>query len=106
MARTMTNRLNPTWVFGDDVVAPINQFDEFTLQLASGDRMLLYSDGVPEAMDANLEQLTNKTMLRELDASRNASVSEQVQHIRSVVDQWCKPKGPLDDVSMLSIEIL
>jgi len=86
------------WV--DDV-----EFDEFTLQLESGDRLFLYSDGVPEAMDSDLEQLTNERMLLELDASRDQSLSDQVVHIRSVVDQWCKPKGPLDDVSILSIEI-
>ena len=86
------------WV--DDV-----EFDEFTLQLESGDRLLLYSDGVPEAMDSDLEQLTNERMLQELDASRDQSLSDQVAHIRAVVDQWCKPKGPLDDVSILSIEI-
>jgi len=86
------------WV--DDV-----EFDEFTLQLESGDRLFLYSDGVPEAMDSDLEQLTNERMLQELDASRDQSLSDQVAHIRAVVDQWCKPKGPLDDVSILSIEI-
>lgn len=81
------------------------EFDEFTLQLESGDRLFLYSDGVPEAMDSDLEQLTNERMLQELDASRDQSLSDQVAHMRSVVDQWCKPKGPLDDVSILSIEI-
>ncbi|MEI8213964.1 MAG: fused response regulator/phosphatase [Planctomycetota bacterium] len=82
------------------------EFEEFTLQLESGDRLLLYSDGVPEAMDANLEQLTNERMLAELDASRKQSLEDQVTHIRAVVDRWCQPKGPLDDVSILSVEIL
>jgi phosphoserine phosphatase RsbU/P len=85
------------WV--DDV-----DFDEYTLQLASGDRLLLYSDGVPEAMDADLEQLTNERMLAELDASREQPIADQVSHIRTVVTNWCKPKGPLDDVSILLIE--
>lgn len=87
------------WV--DDV-----EFDEFTLQLESGDRLWLYSDGVPEAMDSDLEQLTNERMLRELDASRDQTLADQVAHVRAVVDRWCQPKGPLDDVSILSIEIL
>ncbi|MCU0706781.1 MAG: fused response regulator/phosphatase [Pirellula sp.] len=81
------------------------EFDEFQLQLQSGDRLLLYSDGVPEAMDANLDQLTNERMLAELDRSRDAKLVDQVAHIRQVVDQWCQPKGPLDDVSILAIAI-
>jgi serine phosphatase RsbU (regulator of sigma subunit) len=80
-------------------------FDEFTLQLHPGDRLYLYSDGVPEAMDANLEQLTNERMLAELNASRGESLSSQVQRLREVVDNWCTPKGPVDDVSILAIEI-
>lgn len=86
------------WV--DDV-----EFDEFTLQLATGDRLLLYSDGVPEAMDASLEQLTNQRMLDELDASREKTLGDQVTHVRDIVNEWCKPKGPLDDVSILLVEI-
>ena len=86
------------WV--DDV-----EFDEFTLQLATGDRLLLYSDGVPEAMDASLEQLTNQRMLEELDASREKTLGDQVIHVREIVNEWCKPKGPLDDVSILLVEI-
>ena len=81
------------------------EFDEFTLQLASGDRLLLYSDGVPEAMDANLEQLTNERMLHELDKSRDQPLADQVSHLRTIVNHWCEPKGPLDDVSILLVEI-
>jgi phosphoserine phosphatase RsbU/P len=87
------------WV--DDV-----DFDEYSLQLNSGDRLLLYSDGVPEAMDATLTQLTNEQMLKELDASREVTIEEQVAHIKNVVTKWCQPKGPLDDVSLLLVEIL
>ena len=82
------------------------EFDEYLLQLSSGDRLLLYSDGVPEAMDANLDQLTNERMLLELDSSRKLSPAEQVNHIRNVVNKWCEPKGPIDDVSILLVDIL
>lgn len=82
------------------------EFDEFTLQLAKGDRMLLYSDGVPEAMDEKLDLLTNERMLQELDSSRDRPLVDQVAHLRTVVDHWCQPKGPLDDVSILLVEIL
>jgi sigma-B regulation protein RsbU (phosphoserine phosphatase) len=81
------------------------EFDEFQLQLQPGDRLYLYSDGVPEAMDADLEQLTNERMLTELDRSRELPMGEQVSELRRVVEQWCQPKGPLDDVSILAIEI-
>lgn len=81
------------------------EFDEFQLQLEPGDRLWIYSDGVPEAMNAELEQLTNERMLDELNRSRDASLPDQVTHLRQAVDRWCQPNGPLDDVSILAIEI-
>jgi phosphoserine phosphatase RsbU/P len=81
------------------------EFDAFEIQLMSGDRLYLYSDGVPEAMDSNLEQLTNDRMLAVLNESRDLPIEAQVEHLRSVVDAWCHPKGALDDVSILGIQI-
>jgi len=81
------------------------EFDEFSVQLAPGDRLYLYSDGIPEALDADLEELTSERMLRELDNSRSQPLAGQVSYLRSVVDKWCQPKGPRDDVSILAIEI-
>jgi len=81
------------------------EFDTFEIQLLSGDRLYLYSDGVPEAMDSKLEQLTNDRMLAVLNESRDLPIAEQVEHLRSVVDAWCHPKGALDDVSILGIQI-
>lgn len=81
------------------------EFDSFEIQLMSGDRLYLYSDGVPEAMDSKLEQLTNDRMLAALNESRDLPIEAQVEHLRSVVDAWCHPKGALDDVSILGIQI-
>ena len=80
-------------------------FDEFTLQLNKGDRLFLYSDDALEAMDSKLEQLSNERKLVEIDKGSSKQIDEQVQDLRAVVDQWCKPKGPCDDVSILAIEI-
>jgi sigma-B regulation protein RsbU (phosphoserine phosphatase) len=82
------------------------EFDEYSFALNSGDRLYLYSDGVPEAMDANLDQLTNERMLAELDASRALPLAQQVTTLKGIVDKWCVPKGPLDDVSILGVELL
>lgn len=87
------------WV--DDV-----EFDECSIQLNSGDRLLLYSDGVPEAMDADLTQLSNERMLSELNQTRHHTLQAQVTHLKDVIGNWCQPKGPLDDVSILMLEVL
>ncbi len=81
------------------------EFDEFLVQLAPGDRILLYSDGVPEAMDRNLEQLTNDRLLKMLDDTSERPIEAQVEAINDLVTEWCQPQGLRDDVSILMIEI-
>lgn len=56
-------------------------------------------------MDSKLEQLSNERMLTEIDKGSSKQIDEQLQDLRAVVDQRCKPKGPCDDVSILAIEI-
>lgn len=81
------------------------EFEEHRLQLAPGDRMYLYSDGVPEAMDHDLEEFGDDRMLESLSKSQSESVEDSVQKLFDAVHQWCAVNGPKDDVSILGIEI-
>lgn len=83
---------------------PDVEFTEETLQLAPGDRLFLYSDGVPEAMDANLEQMGNDRMTALVESLRGQPVDTVVTKLLEAVQTWCQPKGPLDDVSILGVE--
>ncbi|MFM7521617.1 MAG: SpoIIE family protein phosphatase [Planctomycetota bacterium] len=83
---------------------PDVEFAEETLQLAPGDRVILYSDGVPEAMDEKLEQMGNERMTALVESLRGESVDVNVVRLLESVQAWCQPKGPLDDVSILCLE--
>jgi sigma-B regulation protein RsbU (phosphoserine phosphatase) len=80
-------------------------YEESTLTLASGDRLYLYSDGVPEAMNADLTQFTNERMLASLTASQQGPFDASVDQLFSAVRDWCRPHGPKDDVTILGITI-
>lgn len=80
------------------------EFEEHSLQLALGDRIYLYSDGVPEAMDHDLEEFGDERMLASLTETVNESVDASVKGLYDAVVQWCT-KGPKDDVSILGLEI-
>lgn len=80
-------------------------YDEHRLQLRPTDRLYLYSDGVPEAMNANLEQFTNERMLSELTTGRVAALPQSVEALFGAVWEWCVPNGPLDDVSILGLSL-
>ena len=81
------------------------EFEEHSLQLKDGDRIFLYSDGVPEAMDHDLEEFGDNRMLDSLAESSADSVKTSVQSLFNQVHDWCKQNGAKDDVSILGIEI-
>ena len=81
------------------------EFEEHSLQLEPGDRIYLYSDGVPEAMDHDLEEFGDDRMLESLTQTSKAPVKTSVETLFDAVHQWCVQKGAKDDVSILGIEI-
>ena len=82
------------------------EFEEHSLQLAPGDRIYLYSDGVPEAMDHDLEEFGDDRMLESLTKSSNEPVNVSTQQLLDAVHEWCVINGPKDDVSILGIDIV
>jgi sigma-B regulation protein RsbU (phosphoserine phosphatase) len=80
-------------------------YDEHTIDLQSGDRVFYYSDGVPEAMNATLDQFTDERMLAVLSQCRSEPLAANVDALFEAVCAWCAPNSPKDDVSILGCEI-
>jgi sigma-B regulation protein RsbU (phosphoserine phosphatase) len=80
-------------------------FEEIHLQLQTGDRVFLYSDGVPEAMDEELNEFTDERMLELMTSTRTAPLDQSVHALLHAVTKWCGRTGPRDDVSILALEI-
>jgi len=83
---------------------PEVEYGQQTLQLEPGDRIYLYSDGVPEAMDQDQEAYGDEKMAACLDAGRRGPLAGSVGSLLEAVEAWCQPKGPLDDVTILGVE--
>ncbi|MFM8805181.1 MAG: PP2C family protein-serine/threonine phosphatase, partial [Planctomycetia bacterium] len=83
---------------------PDVEYDQHSLQLVPGDRVYLYSDGVPEAMDKERQPLGDQALADLLSATRSSPLEESVKGLLDRVEEWCRPEGPLDDVSILGIE--
>lgn len=81
-------------------------FDEEVMRLNPGDRILFYSDGVPEAMNEDLQQFTDDRMLEVMGLGSRKPLTEGVEELFESVRSWCVPKGPKDDVSILGCEFL
>jgi sigma-B regulation protein RsbU (phosphoserine phosphatase) len=80
-------------------------YDEHVVRLAPGDRLYLYSDGVPEAMSTTLDQFTDGRMLAVLGENAPRPLEGSVDALFEAVRGWCVPNGPKDDVSILGCQI-
>ncbi len=81
------------------------EFEEVAIDLSVGDRVFMYSDGVPEAMDAQLEQYGDERMLEVVGIGHSKPLPESVSDLLQSVQRWCGRSGPKDDVSILALEI-
>lgn len=80
-------------------------YDEHEVQLAPGDRLYLYSDGIPEALDERLEEFDEPRMLKLMHACADKTIDETVDTVCAAVSHWCRINGPKDDISILAIEL-
>jgi sigma-B regulation protein RsbU (phosphoserine phosphatase) len=81
------------------------EFEDQVLQLSPGDRIYLYSDGVPEAMDAEMNQFSIKQMVEIIELGQSQDLSQSVDLLFKTVQRWCAANGPLDDVSILGLQV-
>jgi sigma-B regulation protein RsbU (phosphoserine phosphatase) len=83
---------------------PDVEYTQKSLTLLPGDRIYLYSDGVPEAMDKDREPYGEEKMAACIDGGRGAVLDASVAGLLTAVETWCEPNGPLDDVTILGVE--
>ena len=79
--------------------------EEVSVQLSPGDRLWLYSDGVPEAMDPQENQFGNRQLLEVVELTRPQPLDDSVSLLMSSVERWGRDGSLKDDVSILSFEV-
>ncbi len=78
-------------------------YEQRDIQLAPGDFLLLYTDGIIDAIDAQ-EQLFGMTRLRQVvEERRHAPPRELVTSLTQAVDDFVGPTPRFDDVTILVI---
>ena len=80
-------------------------YEERLVRLKAGDRLYLYSDGVPEAMDPAGEQFGNVRLLEAIGRESFAPIKESVATLASTIAQWHGAARPHDDISIVAVEV-
>ena len=78
------------------------RFREHTFELHPGDRLFVYTDGVPEAMNANDELFGTDRMLDALNRDPDASPEELLHTVRNDIDAFVGDAPQFDDITMMS----
>ena len=78
------------------------KYKEYELQLMPGDRLFVYTDGVPEAIDCQMQQYGTDRMIRVLNETKNASLEDTLKAVKKDLDTYVGDADPFDDVTMLN----
>ena len=80
------------------------RYREYELQLNPGDKLFLYTDGVPEATDAENELFGTERMLEALNSEKDGTPEQVLAGVRRAVDGFVKDAEQFDDLTMLCLE--
>jgi sigma-B regulation protein RsbU (phosphoserine phosphatase) len=80
-------------------------YHDFTIDLQPGDKLFLYTDGVPEATNADEKMFTLDGMLNVLNESRDLSPQEILGAVWDRVNAFVGDAPQFDDLTMLCIEL-
>ena len=79
-------------------------FAEWAISLDPGDRIYLYSDGIPEATNERNEPYGIDRFLRLIERGRHDPLCGSINELVAKVETWSGPAGVRDDVSIVAVE--
>ena len=80
------------------------KYRSFSLTMEPGDELLLYTDGVNEAFDADGNEYGNDRLEEFLDAHANLAPEPLIGALRTSVADWAEGAVQSDDITMLALE--
>ena len=79
------------------------RFREHEFELHPGDDLFVYTDGVPEATDANNEMFGTDRMLSALNRNPDAPLEDMLKNVRKDIDTFVGSAPQFDDITMLGL---
>ena len=79
------------------------RYTEYELQLESGEKLFLYTDGVPEALNTSQEQFGTERMVSALRTKENSTPADIVEAVRTAVEHFTAGEQQFDDLTMLCL---
>ncbi|MBR0118581.1 MAG: serine/threonine-protein phosphatase, partial [Eubacterium sp.] len=80
------------------------EYIDYEIQLSKNDKIFVYTDGVPEATDANKELYGTDRMIDALNTNPEADTKEILRMVRASVDEFVGNAEQFDDLTMVCVE--
>jgi sigma-B regulation protein RsbU (phosphoserine phosphatase) len=80
-------------------------YPEEVVRLWPGDRLVLYSDGLREARNADGEHFGAARLLGTLEQTRQVPLRQSLDALVHGVEEWCGDHPRKDDFSILAVEV-
>ena len=80
------------------------RYKQYELQMFPGDRLFLYTDGVPEATNGEKELFGTERMLDALNGVKDCEPEDVLKGVRRSVDSFVKDAEQFDDLTMLCVK--
>jgi serine phosphatase RsbU (regulator of sigma subunit) len=81
------------------------QLTEFTMQLQAGDRLLIFSDGVPDAVNPAGAQYDYERLTAVLHKNQTDTAAELIRRIVADLHHWTWGTTPFDDITLLAVQM-
>lgn len=80
------------------------RYTDYEIQLDKGDKIFVYTDGVPEATDKDHNLFGTDRMVDALNRNPKAGTEEVLKNVRAAVDGFVGIAEQFDDLTMLCLE--
>lgn len=80
------------------------KYEEYELQFAPGDKLFVYTDGIPEAINDEQEQYGTERLIRTLNTLKDSAPAETLPAVMDDIRQFVGDEVQFDDITMLGFE--
>lgn len=81
-------------------------YEEKTTKLNYGDRLILYTDGIPEAQDVHRQEYSNERFEKSILKHKDLGLNDFTEVILRDVQNHIGEMGAIDDISLLIVELV
>ncbi|MCH8874224.1 SpoIIE family protein phosphatase [candidate division KSB1 bacterium] len=85
-------------------ISSLSQYKQKQMTLSSGDLILVYTDGVTEAFNAEQEMFEETRLLKAVQEVAKQTSAKTIEHIKKKLKEFTKDASQSDDVAMIAIK--